>query len=337
MNIDFTNREFRVSVFGLLFALFIGVVLLTLSGCSPTLNQETNNQQLSFSGDKSFSFKDDGSSWRVDFEDDEISALYKNGNRVPDSEVDQYKEMVYKNLGKLRSKYDKLSVEVHRFHFDADQLNKKMEKLQNDLDEEKFFHSKFEFDEDEFEKNMEQLEEQLKDLKDKKIELYFDSEDFQDNMKELQEKLKDMPITPIPPDIDIDIKMNMDDFKEGMKSLRESLKELDIKIDTSDWDFSELKNSIIELKKNMKGLKIELKGMKGEMKKLNSFLDELKSELVNDGYITSTDDDFDLEMSKDTTLINDLTVKSEHHKKYLELYKRHFDKELEGTIKINRD
>ena len=87
----------------------------------------------------------------------------------------------------------------------------------------------------------------------------------------------------------------------------------------------------------MKGLKIEIHDLKGEMKKLHSFLDELKAELVNDGYINSVEEEFNLEMDKDYTKINDVKVKTEDHTKYIELYKRHFDKEIDGTIKINKD
>jgi hypothetical protein len=77
MAMDFTNREFRVSVFGVLFALFIGIVLLTLSGCSSTYEQKINDNTANFSGDKSFSFKDNGSDWRVDFDDDKFLRCIK--------------------------------------------------------------------------------------------------------------------------------------------------------------------------------------------------------------------------------------------------------------------
>jgi hypothetical protein len=36
---------------------------------------------------------------------------------------------------------------------------------------------------------------------------------------------------------------------------------------------------------------------------------------------------------KNGTKVNDKEVKNEDHKKYKELYKKHFDKEIDGTIK----
>ena len=335
MKNDFTSTEFSANLFGIIFALIVFTAMITLFGCSSGIEQNNTSNQSSFTGDKSFLFKDEGSNWRVDFDDDEISALYKDGTKVPDNEIELHKEMIYEKLNGLKSDFKEFNGNIHRFYFDMDKFGEEMEKFKHDFDNDKFMHFKLEFDEDEFEKNMEQLAESLKDLKDKKIDLYFDSEEFKDNMKKLEENLKNMPIPPNPPDIDI--YLDMEDFKEGMKNFGESFKHFDFKFDSSEFDMSELRESMKELKKNMKGLKIEMHDMKGEMKKLNAFLDDLKLELVKDGYIKSTEDEINLEMDKDRTKINDVDVRAEDHTKYKELYKRHFNKEIDETIKINRD
>lgn len=339
MKFNFTNTELKTNLFEVKIAAVLFTALISFSGCTSGIEQSNMPNQSSFSGDKSFSFKDKGSRWRVDFDDNEISALYQDGVRIPDKEIDQHKEMIYEKLDGLKSDYNDFNGKVHRFHFDMDRFGDDMKKFKNDFDKDKFMHFKLEFDKDEFEKNMENLEESLKDLKDKKIELYFDSEDFKENMKDLEENLKDLPVPPNPPDVDvdIDIRMDMDAFNDGMKKYKESFKNFDIKIDSSDFDMSELRNGMKELKKNMRGLKIEMHGLKSEMKKLNAFLDDLKSELVNDGYLKSTDQEFNLEMDKDYTKIDGVSVKSEDHNRYKELYKKHFEKEIDGKIKIKRD
>jgi len=336
MNTDFTSPEVRANLFGIVFALIVFTILVSLSGCSSEIQQNTTSNQTNFTGDKSFSFKDEGSDWRVDFDDDEISALYKNGTRVPDAEIDQHKNMIYENLNGLKSDFKEFDGNVHKFHFDMDKFDEEMKKFKHDFDNDRFMHFKFEFDEEEFEKNMEKLEEHLEGLKDKKIELYFDSEEFNENMKELEEKLKNLPIPPNPPDVDIDVYLDMDKLKEGMKNFKDSFKHFDVKIDSSDFDMSELREGMKNLKKNMKDLKIEINGQKSEMKKLNSFLEELRSELLKDGYLISIDDKYDLEMNSTITKVNDRVVKQEQHKIYLEIYKKHFDKDIDGTIKINR-
>lgn len=337
MKLNFTNSEFRANLFGILFAVVVFTILISISGCSSSIEQNTTSYQTSLTGDKSFSFKDEGSDWRVDFDNDEISALYKDGTRVPENEIAQHKEMIYEKLNGLKSDFKEFDANVHKFHFDMDKFDEEMKKFKHDFDNDKFMHFKFEFDEEEFEKNMEKLEEHLEGLKDKKIELYFDSEEFNENMKELEEKLKDLPNPPNPPDFDIDVYIDMNDLKKEMKHFGESFKHFDFKFDSAQVDMSELNESMKELKKNMKGLKIEMHDMKGEMKKLNSFLDELKSELIEDGYLNADNKEYDLEMSSAITKVNDRVVKQEHHKKYLELYKKHFDKNIDGTIKINRD
>lgn len=337
MKLYFTNAEFRANLFGILFALVVFTALISVSGCSSGIEQNTTSYQTSFTGDISFSFKDEGSDWRVDFDDDEISVLYKNGSRVPDNEIDQHKKMIYEKLNGLKSDFKEFDGNVHKFHFDMEKFEEEMKKFKHDFDNDKFIHFKFEFDEEEFEKNMEKLEENLKGLKDKKIELHFDSEEFKENMKELEEKLKNLPIPPNPPNVDVDVYLDMDKLKEGMKNFKESFKHFDFKFDSSEFDMSQLRENMKDLEKNMKGLKIEMHGLKGEMKKLNSFLDELKLELIIDGYLNSENEEYDLEMNSVITKVNDSVVNQEHHKKYLDIYKRHFEKEIDGTIKINRD
>ena len=337
MKLDFTSTKFRANMFGVFFVIIVFTALFSFSSCSSGLEQNNLSNQNSITGDKSFSFKHEGSNWRVDFDNDEISALYRDGTRVPDSEIDQHRERIYENLGDLKSNYNDIDGNVYRFNFDMDKFNDEMKKFKKDFDNDKFMHFKLEFDEDEFEKNMEDLEEHLKNLKDKKNELYFDTDKFKNNMKELEDNLKNLPVPPSPPDVDADVYMDIDAFKEGMEKFKESFKHFDIKIDSSDFDMSELRSSMKELKKNMKGLKIEMHGLNGEMKKLNSFLDELKSELVKDGYIKSENEKFDLEMNSAFTKVNDRVVKPEQQKKYLDLYKSYFDKRIEGTIRISKD
>lgn len=310
-------------------------LLLVISFMSFSIAQEKEFPDPD--GNKSFSFKENGSDWRVYFEDNKIADLYRDGSRVPDEEVDQYKDMIYDELNELSSDYKKYSGKVHRFHFDVDMFKDHMKKFKRDFDDEKFWRYKLEFDEEDFEKNMKELEEQLKELEDKKIELYFDSEAFQDKMQELEENLKNIPEPPNPPDIDIDIYFDKEKFKDGIEKLEESIKLHKFDIDSSVFDMKELKESMKDLRKNLKGLKIEISGVKTEMKKLNQFLEELKAELVKDGYLNSEEDDYSLEISDSQTKVNDTVVKQSDQEKYKELYKKIFEKDIEGKIKIEND
>lgn len=133
MKIDFTNLELRATASGILFTFIVVAALILLPGCSSGIEQNNSSYETSFSGDKSFSFKDDGSDWQVDFEDDEISALYKNGTRIPDNEVEQHKEMIYENLNGLKSDFKDLGGNVHRFHIDMDSFGDEIKKFKRIL------------------------------------------------------------------------------------------------------------------------------------------------------------------------------------------------------------
>lgn len=331
-----TKHLFNPNQYGLMLSILFAA-FLSFGGCAGSVEQNTKQNQVAYSGDKSFSFKDSGSDWRVDFENDKISSVYKDGARVPDSEVEKYKDMIYEKINDLKSDQRELSDKVYRFHFDADKFKENMKKFKHDFDSDKFMRFKIEFDDEAFEKGMKELEEGLSKLKDKNVDLYFDSEKFKEKMKDLEENLKNIPVPPIPPDIDIDVHIDMDRFKENMKDFEEQMKKNKIMIDSSVFDMSDLKESMKELKKNMKGLKIEMDGLKSEMKNLKDFMSALKSDLVKDGYINSTEEEIDLRMNKDKTEVNGKEVRPEDHKKYLELYQKYFNKELEGTFHINKD
>ncbi len=337
MKRDTTKFRINPNQYGLFLLSALFAALLSFGGCAGGVEQNNKQNQFGYSGDKSFSFKDSGSDWRVDFDNDEISAVYKDGARVPDSDVEKYKDMIYDKINDLKSDQKELSDNVYRFHFDAEKFKDHMKKFKKDFDSDKFMRFKMEFDDEAFEKNMRELEESLKELKNKKLDIYFDSEKFKEKMKDLEENLKNMPVPPIPPDIDIDVHINMDKFKDNMKKFEEEMKQHKFMIDSSVFDMSSLKESMKELKKNMGGLKIEMDGLKSEMKKLKNFMSALKSDLVKDGYIGSVDEEFDLRMDKDKTEINGKEVKPEDHKKYLDLYEKYFDKKLEGKFKINKD
>jgi len=333
MKIDFTNTEVKTSITAIIFAASVFIVLLAFGGCSANMNGNSN-RDTAYKSDKSFSFKDEGSEWKVDFENDDIAAVYRDGIRIPQEFVDTHREMIYEKLNGLKSEHHNLSGKVHRFKFDVDKFTDDMKKFKHQIDEDDFMQFKFEFDDEAFEENMRELEENLNELKNKKIEIYIDSEDFKNNVKELEDELGNIPEPPIPTDVNIDIHIDMDKFKKETEHLSEQFKDFDFKIDSSVFDMKNFRDDMKELKKNLKGLKIKIHDSKGEMKKLNSFLDDLKRELVKDGYINSVDEDFDLEINKDETLVNDTPVKSTDHQKYKVLYKKHFDKELEVKIKI---
>jgi hypothetical protein len=134
--------------------------------------------------------------WEVNFYGDEITSIYKNGNRIPDDLIDDYKHKVYEELDEMRFGGDHFSFRMpvivgDKFNFDMEEFQKEMEEMRNNLpklDEQ--------FNSEEFKKEMEELKKELKENKSKIYKFKFDDEKFKEQMKELQKNLKENLIKP---------------------------------------------------------------------------------------------------------------------------------------------
>jgi bla regulator protein blaR1 len=111
-----------------------------------------------------------------------------------------------------------------------------------------------------------------------------------------------------------------EDFSVGMKKLNEELK-------NAKWNTAGFKESMKHLSKNMDKLKVE-------MKILKEYLHEVKEELINDKLIDESDDLDGFYLSKDEMKVNGEKVSPALLKKYLEIYKKHYGKELSDDQKI---
>ena len=178
------------------------------------------------------------------------------------------------------------------------------------------------FDNEAFEENMAQLGEQLSKLKEMKFNFDFNFDELHHNW---------------PMD-----HADSAEFHEEMEKVKEELASLkDLKIDV-EWDKEEFKESMREFKKEMKkhkkemaNLGVEMKELKKEMKILGAFLGEVKKELVVDGHMDNVNDEVEFMLSKDKMEVNGYTVSEWLHKKYLNIYKKHYGKELENEVSIH--
>lgn len=241
--------------------------------------------------------------WDVSIKDGKIIELTKDGDRISESEIEKYRPVILKKLKNLSSRLDG----------DNDNIKVKSDRIKIKIDKEKLSQS------------MAQLKDDLKKLEkinihirmdDKDWNMETDGEEFKEEMEKLAGELEKLGDMDLDFDFDIDVDIDPDEIRI---------------------DLSGLKEGMCELKENMKDLKIEMKELKTEMKKLKAFLDESKSELVKDGYISDEKEEFDMELSTEKMSVNGKEVPEEIHKKHLELYKKHFNQELENKIKIKRD
>lgn len=332
MKNDSIKPEIRAGIWGIFLAVIVLLSIFTISSCSSGYQQEQSLNQHSYPGDRSFSFREEGSDWQVYFDGKNIAALYKDGIKISDSDVDQYKNMIFDNIDELRSDFEDKLDKTNVFGFDMKKFGDDMKIFRDSINNDNFMRFKFEFDEDEFGKNMEELEKNLSELKNKKIEVYIDSDKIKDHLKDLGKKLKDIPH---PKEIDVNI--DMDVFKEGMKKFRDEMRLHKFHFDSLDINMDELHDNMKEFKNNLKNLKIETKEFKIQRKNLKLFLHHLKNELVNDGYLNSKDDELNLNINTDKMMVNGKDISREHLEKYKELYKKYYGKEIDGEIKIDND
>jgi len=134
--------------------------------------------------------------WEANFFGGEITSIYKNGKRIPDDLVADYKDKVYDQLDDMRFGEKKFTFRMPAivgddFHFDMDELRKDLEEMKKDLPKHKEHFKFYQFDNEEFEKEMEELKKELEENKSHIYRFKFDEEKFKEQMKELEKNLKE--------------------------------------------------------------------------------------------------------------------------------------------------
>lgn len=289
------------------------IILLTFAAYRCSNIQETSSVTNSYQdsiADQSLTFKEDGSNWRVDFDKGDISAIYRNGKRIPKENHPQYEDMIYTKVSSLRRDVKKYKSDMTTFKLDMEKFKEDLKEMRKNLSENLPGKIEIEIDREEFKKGMEEMKEALKELKTQNFKLDFDKEAFGEEMKKLKEELKNIDFD----NIRVEINKNMDDFNKEIEKVKISVKDLNI---------------------DLSGLDDNLKELDIEMKKLDAFIKELKDELISDGYLKSKDEKMNLIFNEKLIEVNGKVLSHEHHKKYLELYEKHFEKEIKGDFKIN--
>jgi chromosome segregation ATPase len=175
--------------------LIISVFLFTSISCADTPTDSLNKDLQKY---LSFYETVDGERihWEVNFDGNEIKSIYKNGKKIPDDIIDDYKDKVYNQLDEMRfgSKFYSFKMPVplgEDFNFNMDGLHKNMEKLREKFKDHKWNMEEFKFDDEKLKQDMEELRERLKEHKFEEFQLKFDDEEFKERMEKLEEYLKE--------------------------------------------------------------------------------------------------------------------------------------------------
>ena len=265
---------------------------------------------------KTFSFYEhengDEVHWKVVTKDGEIVELYKDGEKLSDEEMSENEDYINDKLAEIEEGLEEID------EIDFDELHESLKNLK--------FNFKFDFDDESFTASMKQLKEGLKHLKDHKFNFEFDFDDDWDFdsesfREELKESLKELD------HMNFEFDFDKEEFKEGMREFRDNMKDFKV-------DMKEFKANMKDFDVDMSELKNEMKELKVELKKLDGFLDETKSELISDGYVDEDAEDYDMELHEDEMIVNGKKLPDDLHKKYLDIYEKHFDKKLEDRVRV---
>lgn len=259
--------------------------------------------------------------YKAKLKDGKLTALYIDGEKVPDNELSKYESKLQKKIDEYETvtkEYKKSKDEYKKF---ADEYSGKMkdlcEKLR-DLRSDRFDFD-FNFDRD-FDIHISKPD--LSELRESMIEL----------RRELKESFANRSIVIPPihiPEIDIPpihippvppARFNGEDWDKCSDEFKENMKEFNSKMKDHKWDMEEFNES--------------MKGFSEKMKKFGSFVKEMKNELINDGIINSGDDIDELLLSEDKMEVNGKTVSEDLHAKYKDMYEKHTGKKIEGKNKI---
>lgn len=134
--------------------------------------------------------------WEANFLGDEITSIYKNGQRIPDDLVNDYKDKIYDQLDEMRFGSDRFIFRMPEivgedFHLDMDELQKNLKEMEKNLPNHEGHFKFYKFDDKKFKKEMEDLKKELEKNKSEIYEWKFDDKEFKEQMEELQKQLKE--------------------------------------------------------------------------------------------------------------------------------------------------
>jgi beta-lactamase regulating signal transducer with metallopeptidase domain len=302
-------------------------------------------------GTRTLKFYDEESQKRTKYkaklENGKLVELYINGDKVPDNELHKYDSLVADKA----KEYDEL---ISEYHDKTKKHREEMKELHSKIDKFKGnYNYNYDFD---FPNNFPSS-----------ISFpSFDTTEWKEMAEDIQKGIREgmlehpivIPPIHIPPinipQINIpridfngtdDYAFNNKAFKESMKEWKDNFKEEmknfnlnmeDFKIDMEKMK-EDLKNSGLNnesFKKGMKYLNKNMGKLKNQMKVLKSFNVELRNELIKDNLLNEDDALDNLVLSKDEMIVDGKRVSPELHKKYLDLYEKHFGKKLNGKEKF---
>lgn len=309
----------KTKIFTIIALLIPTLGILIFNGCS-TSNQDTYTQlDKNNRAGQNFSFynNEEGKDvrWEVNFDDGKISSVFKDGERIPDDEIDNYREMIYDRLNDLQDRSHHITIDLSGVKSEMGKFKEDMKKLKEEF---RNHNDEFNFDNEDFREGMKELSKELSKLKTKKIEINFDADKFKEDMDKLKDEIK------------VDVHINKEALRKNLKDLDLEIRKHQDELSHIDIDLSGIDDYVSELGKKMGKIKIKLDDVDSQLDKLNGFIVELKDEMLKDGLIKNKDEKLNLDINENNMEVNGKKVPEDLFKKYKKMYEDYFDKKLSG-------
>lgn len=270
--------------------------------------------------------------WKAVFKDGELTELYKNGQKIPAENLEDYSDMVNEEMEG-----------VHHHGFGRNSFHFNFDPGDFEHPGENFGDWNFEtgdplFNNEEFHHDMDSLRSDMKKMHGMKFKFHFDTSAFNKGMRELSKSLRHIRVNPhICFDKDNFPGFDMEAFKDNMRNFGDEMKHNRIFDEDFKMDMSELDNNMKNFDKNMKYFDLHMKELSKNMKKLKEFLKDMKHELIKDNLIKDEDEDFSMKFNSHELLINGKKVSDEQLNKYKAIYKNHYGKDIDDEFDINNN
>jgi hypothetical protein len=244
----------------------------------------------------SFITKENGKKihWTAIIRNGNLDLLYKNDEKLSESEMAAYKDMVFEQVKKLNEflfSLDEFTIPDSSFYFNSEAFDKQMKELNEKM---KNFKFNFHFDSLDVNRILNQVNKNLEKLKDRD---FFNEKQLANMNEELSRAFDNH---------NFDFHFNFDRPNMSLDKLNLRMKELNIRMD--------------HLKEKMNALK--------------EFLKDVRSELIKDGYLDKNDNNYDLDFTRDRIAVNGKILPDSLLEKYKKIYKEHFGKEIDDRFRI---
>lgn len=225
-------------------------------------------------GEKTFTFHrmTDGKEnlWKVIFKDGKVVELYKNGSKIPDEKIGEYRHMIDDELADLDPDSFEFPIHHFNFYFDRSALDSSLKQLETNLSHKNFSWVDSAFNSKKFRSEMDSLRKNLRGLRNlknclpHKFNFHSDTSAFNKGIGELKKNFGNLKLQ------NHEFGCDRYNMKHEMRKFREQMRHDRFNCESFRNKMHELENQMKKFGKQMKHMDLNMNKLDKKMEKLNS-------------------------------------------------------------------